>query len=144
MTRVVLDTNVLVSAFLWPGPPSKVYALAAQGQIQCLTCKELEAELVDVLSRAKFKLTSDEVLAIVRDVQRIALPVVVTSTFEVVKEDPDDDMLLRLAVDGRAKFLMSGDGHLLKIGKYQEIEIVTASEFLRRFEASGGTLETRS
>lgn len=137
MTRVVLDTNVLVSAFLWPGPPSKVYALAQAGQIQALTCRDLEAELADVLARPKFRLTSEEVLAIVREVQRIAIPVVVASAFKVVIEDPDDDMLLRLAVDGDARFLVTGDAHLLKISKYQEIEILTASEFLRRFESWG-------
>ncbi len=123
---------------LWPGPPSAVYKLAAVGRIQAVTSKELEEELADVLGRPKFKLSPEEVMAFLREVQRITIPVVVTSTFKAVVEDPDDDFLLRLAVDGSAEYLVTGDKPLLRISKYQNIEIVTAAEFLRRFEASMG------
>ena len=77
-------------------------------------------------------------MAILREVQRISVPVVVSSTFKVVVEDPDDDFLLRLAVDGSVEFLVTGDKPLRRISKYQNIEIVTAAEFLKRFEASMG------
>jgi putative PIN family toxin of toxin-antitoxin system len=144
VTRVVLDTNILVSAFLWPGPPSKVFRLAAGGQIQALTCKELETELTEVLSRPKFQLSSTEVLAILREFQRIAIPVIVTSDFKAVPEDPDDDHLLRLAVDGSAQVLVTGDQHLLSLSKFREIEIVTASEFMKRYTSSEGPREQSS
>jgi len=52
------------------------------------------------------------------------------SDLKVVAEDPDDDVVLSTAVNGKADYIVSGDKHLLKIGKFKNIRIVTVGEFI--------------
>ncbi len=106
-----------------------------------VSCAEGEAELARVLSYPQFKLPAERVQQVLTDIRQISLPVILTSTFSAVPEDPDDDVFLRLAVDGGAEFVVTGDRHLLKLVRFRDIEIVTASEFLRRYESSKGTGE---
>lgn len=126
---------------LWPGPPSRVYRLVKSGHIRMLGCVEGEAELARVLADPKFNLPGERVQQVMSDVRQNSIPLVVTSTFSVVADDPTDDVFVRLAVDGDAQYLVSGDRHLLKLVKYQKVEIVTAAEFLKRYEASLGSGE---
>ncbi len=55
----------------------------------------------------------------------------VKSRIKVVKEDPEDDVVLATAYDGRADYVVSGDRHLLKLKKFRRIKIVTVVEMLR-------------
>ena len=73
-----------------------------------------------------------------REVQRISLPVVVRSTSQAVDEDPDDDVLPRLAGDVSAEVLGIGDQPLFQIFKYPSIDVGTAAGCLKRFGASTG------
>lgn len=57
-----------------------------------------------------------------------------TESLEVIDRDPDDDMFLECAVAGEATYLVSGDTHLLDLGSFRELDIITAGEFLTRTE----------
>jgi len=65
-----------------------------------------------------------------RVINRVAKIVNVTSQFKAVKEDPDDDIVVRTAFDGKANYIVSGDKHLLSLGTFRGINILTADEML--------------
>jgi putative PIN family toxin of toxin-antitoxin system len=60
---------------------------------------------------------------------RRATVVPIISNLKVVLEDPDDDVVLNTAISGKADYIVSGDKHLLKIGNYKEIQIISINEF---------------
>ena len=129
--RVVLDTNVLISALLFGGLPGRLVPLWQRREIVLLVSQEVLKEYIKVLSYPKFGLDEEEIKSILREeVLPYFDPVKPVTPVEVVGEDPSDDKFLSLAVDGKAKFLVSGDLHLLGIKRYCETAIVTVSAFL--------------
>ena len=130
MSRVVLDTNVTISATFWRGHPRLVLDLARQGRLTLLSSAPIEAELIRVLSYPKFGLTAAEMLPIVSDIRRFAQFVDVTSSVDVVSEDPTDNRFLECALDGEANYIVSGDHHLLSVGIFRGIEILRPRDFL--------------
>ena len=129
--RVVLDTNVLISALLFGGLPGRLVPLWQRREIVLLFSPEVLKEYIKVLSYPKFGLDEEEIKSILREeVLPYFDPVKPVTPVEVVGEDPSDDKFLSLAVDGKAKFLVSGDLRLLGIKRYCETAIVTVSAFL--------------
>lgn len=136
--RIVLDTNVVVSALLWRGTPYQLLAAIRQrGHVQLFSSTALLEELVDVLTRpfAAQRLTligrsTREVLADYVEAIEIVEP---TSVPRVVAADADDDQVIAAAVAARAELIVSGDRkHLLPLGSHQGIAIVDAAEAVRR------------
>ena len=132
MKRVVIDTNVLVSALLFGGIPGKLVPLWKEGRIQPLCSKGIIEEYLRVLAYPKFKLTEKEIDFIL---SREILPwfdiVTVPAGRPFVKNDPQDDIFIWCAVEGKADALVSGDDHLLKL-KRSPVPILPASNFLKR------------
>jgi hypothetical protein len=129
--RVVLDTNVLISALLFGGLPGRLVPLWQRREIVLLVSPEVLKEYIKVLSYPKFGLDEEEIKSILREeVLPYFDPVKPVTPVEVVGGDPSDDKFLSLAVDGKAKFLVNGDLHLLGIKRYCETAIVTVSAFL--------------
>ena len=133
---VVLDTNVLISALLFSGLPNKLVTLWQEGRIVLLVSKEVLMEYFRVLAYPKFGLTQEEIKDLITET---VLPYVETVTVKgraggtyppVIKEDPADDKFLFLAVDGQARYIVSGDKHLLSLKKYRGIEILPVRSFL--------------
>ena len=130
--RVVLDTNVLVSAFLFPGgTPEAVYRAALEGRIQLVTSRPLLAELGQVLA-TNFGWEDRWVEEAVAQVARIGVVVEPRETVAVVAGDPPDDRVLEAAAAGGAEFIVSGDRHLLRLGSWRGIEVLDPAAFLRR------------
>ncbi len=137
MIRVVLDTNVLVSAFLYP--KSRVASILdhAGSRFEWLVSSYLLDEVSSVLARARMqKKYPGRVVAPVRDtylamIRSVATVVAVTSRVRGVVRDPKDDPILACAVDGEADYLVTGDRHLLQLKEYEKVQIVTPEEFLQ-------------
>lgn len=127
--RVVLDTNVLVSAVLG-GVLAKILDAWYAGRFTLLVNDEVLYEYRDVLSRPKFELTLDEVDGIVGYVFHHAEFVTVTRSLRVVESDPDDDKFLEVALAGRANLIVSGDRHLLALESYEHIPVIAGRAFL--------------
>lgn len=139
--RVVADTNVVMSTFLWGGPPADVLNAARQQRITLYCSASLIAELEDVLSRDKFaarlKQVGSSVTEMLGDYRALLQWVTPHSVPRVVLNDPDDDHVLACALTAKADLIVSGDRkHLLSLGSYQGIDIVNAAEALRRFAAA--------
>ncbi|HLE97009.1 MAG TPA: putative toxin-antitoxin system toxin component, PIN family [Candidatus Thermoplasmatota archaeon] len=128
--RLVLDTNVIVAAVLSDGPPREVLARCVRGDATLLVSQATMDELVAVLRRPKFGLGEADVVRIVASIAAVADVIVPTSHLHVVRDDPDDDRFLELAVDGGATAIVSGDRHLLSLGSYRGIPVVTPAGIL--------------
>ncbi len=137
--RLVLDTNVVIAALLWSGPPNQLIELAAEGTVELASSDTLLAELADVLHRTKFtrKLTEQHtgVPEVVQRYRELAELVTVFGVPSVVAADPDDDHVLACALAARADLIVSGDHRLLELKRYQGIPILSASEALQRIKS---------
>lgn len=128
--RVVIDTNVLVSALVGHGKPRRLVAQLLE-QHEVVSSRQMLAELADVLSRNKFaEVHRSQVNSFLSVLGRKAVLVTVKQTNRVIEEDPDDDIVLATALEGKAAYLVSGDSHLLKLGKFDDVRIVRVKEML--------------
>jgi putative PIN family toxin of toxin-antitoxin system len=137
--RLVLDTNTAVSALLWGGPPSRLIDAAAARQLNLFSSLPLLAELRTVLDRPKFaarlrerSVASTELFDGYAALVQIVVPAEIGA---VVLDDPDDDMVLATAVAAHADGIVSGDSHLLAIGEFRGVPVMTASAAARRLPA---------
>jgi len=129
--RVVIDTNVLISAIFWTGKPKQLLNQVRLGRITFLTSAILLAELKEILTREDkpFKLSAEDaerVVAAMRDLAEIVEPQQRLS----VCRDEGDNRVLECAVEGRAEWIITGDGDLLDLKAFQGIPIVTVANFL--------------
>ena len=131
--KVVIDTNIYISAIFWGGKPRKIIDLARDGVIQIFISKEIVDEIEKILKK-KFKLSSDETKIILLDLYTFTFPVNIKKRVQVILEDPDDDKFIYCAITSKAKFIISGDRHLLTLQEYSGIKILKASEFIQRME----------
>ena len=135
--RVVLDTNILISAFVFPGgPPEAVFRLGLEHRLDIATSPVLLAEFARVLN-LKFGWESDKVDSAVRQVSRIATIVRPTRTLHVISHDPDDDRVLEAAIESKADAIVSGDRHLLTLAEWDGVAIRRAAEFLEWLRDAG-------
>ena len=134
--RVVLDTNIVISALLWGGVPFRLLQFAQVGDIELVTSPALVAELADVLGRSHLtpyiQKQGLSAMELVNLYQAFAQSVAPQTVPAVILDDPDDDHVLACAVAGRADLIVSGDKHLLGLGgQYNNIPIVRAGEAVR-------------
>jgi len=127
--RVVFDTNILISGYLWGGIPRKALEKTRTTEWILVLSEDGIKEFIRVLSYSKFALTASEIQPIITDLEENAEFVEVKSSVEIIKEDPSDNIFLSLALAGGASYIVSGDSHLLNIKRYKDIEIITAKQF---------------
>jgi len=133
---VVLDTNALISGLLWDGNEARVIEKAETKEIRLFISRELIEELEGVLKREKFckKLEGKEytVDKAVAKIVLIATLIKPTHKINAVKDDPEDNRVLECAVSAEADVIVSGDSHLLNLKNYSGINIITASDFIKK------------
>ena len=139
--RVVIDTNVLISAALLPGAtPSRVVAYVLQHQ-RLLFSEQTFEELRARLHRPKFDryLSLDERKLLLHDFNAAAEWVALGEVFSFSR-DRDDDKFVQTALNGGARWLVNGDADLLCLGSVQTVQIMTPAQALSVFmEPQGGT-----
>jgi len=139
--RAVLDTNVIVSAVLSPGsPPDSILRASRRGAFDLVTSAPLLRELSEVLGRPpiaeRLGWTPEERASFIAALTDFAVIVAPKERFQVVKADPADNRVLEAAVAGSADYAVSGDHHLLELGGYEGIPIVTPARFAAILAAS--------
>ncbi len=128
--RAVLDTNILISAFVFPGgAPEAVYRAALEGRFELVTSPPLLAELGRVLAD-EFGWEGSMAEAAVAQVARIGTVVRPQQAVSVIDLDPADDRVLEAAAEGEVGVIVSGDRHLLRLRRWEGIRIVRAAAFL--------------
>lgn len=131
MARVVLDTNVIVSAVISDGKPRLLLRRGIENRFSMVTSDLMLKELALVLRRPKLKTNPVEIRRITLALFNSVEVVDVKSKLKVVEEDPKDDVVVETAVDGRADFIVTGDGHLLKLERFRGVKIMSVEEALR-------------
>ncbi len=133
--KCVLDTNILVSAFLWQGIPARLIQHASRNEIQLFTSHALLDELAEVLRRKKLVKTVENTGfsadQLVSHYRRLAYRVTTRQITRRISRDPDDDQVLACALAAKADLIVSGDRDLLALKSFREIPIVTAAEAVR-------------
>jgi putative PIN family toxin of toxin-antitoxin system len=134
--RLVVDTNVLVSAFLWQGTPGRLIEQAGEKEIELFTSRTLLDELATTQAKKKLAkpvlatgLTSDQIL---RNYRRLVTLVTARQLLQQVSRDADDDIVLACALAASADLIVSGDDDLLVLKDFQGIPIVTAAQAVAR------------
>lgn len=132
--RIIIDTNLWIS-FLITKNYTKLDNLFEKKKIQLLFSKELIEEFIEVAKRPKFQKyfseTDVERLLIIFD--SIGKLVKITSDLKICR-DIKDDFLLNLAIDGKAKYLITGDKDLLTLKTIDRTNIVSMTDFLEIVE----------
>lgn len=128
--RVVIDTNVLVSALLFNGTPGELITLWKEKRIEPICSKDIIDEYLRVLAYPKFQLTDIEIdYLLTVEILPWFHPVTVPEGKPYIKEDPQDDIFIWCAVAGKAHAVISGDNHLLKI-KNPPVPVLSVTDFL--------------
>lgn len=134
--RLVLDTNVVVSALLWDGTPERLIDLAGEGTVELVTSQALLAELAGLLNRPKLaaKLARDGQSAeeIVARYTELANVIEAPAVEEARLRDPDDAAVLACAIAAQAEAIVSGDKDLRSLGTYQEIPVLSPAQCVQR------------
>ena len=131
--RTVLDTNVVISSFLWGGAPSRLLKDASVAGMQIFTSLPLVEELRETISRSKFcnrlqfsNLSVEVLVDLYLDRVTVVEPVLTPR----LAPDPDDDVVIGTALAARAEIIVTGDRALLSVGDFTGGRIVSVIEAL--------------
>ena len=130
MIGVTVDTNVYISALEFGGLPLRVLTAARQGLIRLDISNPLLDEIDRVL-RDKFAWSEDMRRRLALRLSRFTSLVRPTQTIDAVPEDPNDNRVLECAVAAGSRYIVTGDSALLRLGKYEGIEILRVADFIR-------------
>jgi uncharacterized protein len=124
--RIVLDTNIIISALLFGGTPRKIFLKALKKDFVCVTSPTLLAELADILSK-KFDFSKDKIEIIQRKLQKKFFIVSPTISIHILADEPDN-RVLEAAVAGKCDIIVTGDRKLLEQKIYKGIRIMTVQK----------------
>lgn len=127
--KVVFDTNILVSALVFPGGRGEAaLRRIVEEQDQLVISKPIVDELLGILAR-KFARDAEELAHVAVFLSGLGILVKPRRRLRVVKDDPDN-RILECAVAGRARAIITGDRALLALGEYKGVRIISLREYL--------------
>jgi uncharacterized protein len=140
LKQVIIDTNILISAFLWGGVPNLVLTQCLTLNIQILRTDATFDEFVETLNKPKFdkqlakrELTRDAIIDRWRQLSTSVSPADVPQD---VIADLKDVIILAAAAGGDADAVITGDDHLLRLITFGNAQILTAAQFLELVQPS--------
>jgi putative PIN family toxin of toxin-antitoxin system len=133
--RAVLDTNVLISALLFEGLPSRLVPAWRSSSFRPALSPSILAEYLRVLAYPKFHLTPDDIQGLLEEeILPFFETVRVRSSPTKVGRDPDDAKFVACALEASVPWIVSGDSDLLDLGRVESVRIVTPREFLSQLK----------
>ena len=138
MNRIVCDTNIIISGFLWKGKPREILKRIETKSAVLFVSKNILIELERVFAYPKISKVLQSSSLSTRDllewvVRNSSIVIPKKFTHVIIKDDPSDDIILACAVSAHADVIISGDKHLLRILKYENIPILNANNYLKKF-----------
>ena len=128
--RVVVDTNVLISALVGHGKPRRLVTELLERH-QIVSSRQMLAEFSEVMSREKFaEVSRSQLGSFLSILVRRAVLVSKGLTRKIIAQDPEDDIALGTALKGNASHLVSADKHLLGLKRFKGVKITTVEEML--------------
>jgi len=139
MIRIVIDTNILVSAILTPkGNPAKILKLVLEGKLNLIISPAILEETQQVLRyprlvklMQKNKITMKEVYDFLDKMSKVAVITPDKLEIDAIPDDPADNKILVCGLEGEADYIISGDHHLTDLKIFQGIKIVNPATFLK-------------
>ena len=132
MISATIDTNVFISALLRDGPPRRCIEAAIEGKFKLALSQPIIDELRDVLLRPKFGFAPSFIDIVVQDLVSIADMCYPSIRHDVVKKDPDDNIIVDCAVESASAYIVTGDNDLITLNQAKGIPVVTPAEFIGR------------
>ncbi|HEY7677056.1 MAG TPA: putative toxin-antitoxin system toxin component, PIN family [Candidatus Methylomirabilis sp.] len=136
-TRIVPDANVWISGLLWTGLPHRLLRAAEAGDLAQVTAPAIVDEVRNAIGRPKFATRiatlKTSVGELIEALLGVALVIQDRGIERVVWQDPEGDKILACAAASQAAWIVSGDTHLLALGRYQGIPRVTPRQFRQRW-----------
>ncbi len=130
--KVVLDTNVLLSATLWHGSVSqKLLAKLIRNNTRIYSSMEIIAEYENVLKR-DFEYTNRKIAILVEKILLFSTLINPKRLVKIVKADPADDKIVNCAVEASAEYIITYDPHLLNLVNYRGTEIITPETAMKK------------
>ena len=134
-SRVVIDTNILVSGLLFGGTPAKITNLWRAESIEPFCSKNIISEYLRVLAYPKFQLSESEIdYLLTHEILPHFKVVQVEKAKHYIKADAEDDKFIWCALAAKADAIISGDTHLLNFKK-SPVPIISATDFLKQINA---------
>jgi putative PIN family toxin of toxin-antitoxin system len=130
LAKVVLDTNILISAIVFGGKPRKVLESAIRGEIQLVLTEKIIQEMREVLEGKKFQYPKEITDLIIQELEALAEIVKPKENISLIEKDPKDNRVLECAQESQADYIVSGDAHLLELEIFEGSKIVIAEEIL--------------
>lgn len=130
MDKMVIDTNVFISGLLFGGKPEQILKSWAKNEFILCISPELQAEIVNKL-QIKFKVSSKIIDDLIVDLEEQAKKFLPHANVSLLR-DPNDNLLLELADEAKADYLISGDKDVLIIKEYKGTKIISPAEFFSR------------
>ena len=138
--KVVLDTNVWVSAILWGGLPASIVRAAEDSKVLLIVSEEILQEVSKTLAYPRLREIYEEIAAtreeLMEAVLRVGKLVKVGTRLTIIREDPADNKFLECAMDGNADYVVSGDAHLLELEHYQRVRVLSVIRFCELLESA--------
>ena len=135
MQRATNDTNVWISGINWRrGKSHRLLKLAQSQAFTHVTSLDILFEITRVL-RDYFGYSDETAYEWYRIIGELSVVVRPKVKVDVIQADPTDNKFLECAIEGQASYIVSGDRHLLALGRYEWIEMVTPDQFLRLITA---------
>ena len=130
--RVVFDTNIFISAFLIPrSKGEQAFLFAQQKRVSLYTSIAILTETAQKL-RGKFDQAEGDIKAVLQLISRVSTVLNPSPSLSVLEDDPDN-RILECALAAQADLIVTGDRHLLKLKKFQDIPVLRLADFLRLF-----------
>ena len=141
MLRVVPDINLLVSSLINPfGVPGRIRAAWERRELTFICSLSMIEKADEVLHRPPIvsafpssDVAEERTRRFLRTLRRRAVRTPNRLNLHVIEQDPEDDTIIIAAVEGKADCIISGDRHLKDLGSYQDIPILSPSEFITRY-----------
>ncbi|MHB8443274.1 MAG: putative toxin-antitoxin system toxin component, PIN family [Patescibacteria group bacterium] len=129
MNRVIVDSNIFLSGWLFGGNPEKVLRYWSMKKFVLCISPELQAELINKLQN-KFHIDNDTVKSLIVDLENNSKKIIPKVKI-LLSRDPLDNFILELAEESHANFIITGDKDLLILKHYKKTKIVSPTEFLK-------------
>lgn len=130
---VTFDTNIYISAIIFGGNPRQCLELARGDSIELIVSKAVYLELSEKL-RDKFDWPEEDIAEVIAGISGFAKIVTPRRKVNLIKTDPDDNMILEIALETKIDYIISGDTkHLLSLKKFEGVPVISAKEFLDIF-----------